>query len=184
MRGTRTPAPHRSRPNLRLDYAAWSAPSSERVNHAQPEAGGVGAARRVPEQGRRRNRRIAELLERVRAVRDARRQGVELRALRQAVRVARGDLARLAVGRIRKSCAAQLLVAFPPIGEGGVVRSGLVLADQIKVVDLALQRSQAVDVVGPVLQALIDAAQRETVQQSVGDAGLPCLVLAIRRGSG
>src|SRR5205809_228792 len=49
---------------------------SERVNHAQPEAGGVGAARRVLEQGRRRNRRVAELLERVRAVRDARGEGV------------------------------------------------------------------------------------------------------------
>src|SRR6266436_1116395 len=153
---------------------------SERVNHARPEAGGVGAARWVPKQGRRRNRRIAELLERVRPVRDARRQGIQLSALRQAVPIARGNLVRLAVRKIRESRAAQLLVAFPPIGEGGAVRSGLVLADHIYVVDLALQRSQAIDVVGPVLQALIDAAQRETVREAVRDAAFPCLVPAIR----
>src|SRR2546422_17712 len=82
-------------------------------------------------QGRRRNGRVAEVLERVRLVRDARRDRIELGALRKAVGIARGDLVGLALGEVREACAAQLFLAFLPVGERDVVRSGLVFADHI-----------------------------------------------------
>src|SRR5437660_261039 len=88
-----------SHPSLVVPCCGGASFFSERVDHADAEARRIGAARRVAEEHPRRDRRVAEGLERVGVIGDARRDRVKLRALRKRVTVARRDLASLLSGR-------------------------------------------------------------------------------------
>src|SRR6266852_5342413 len=153
----------RRRPPWSSSTAKRNPPDLEAVDHAGAEARRVSTVRRVTEQRRRRDRRVAEALEGVGFVRDARRDGVKLRALRQAVAVARRDLLRLAIGKVRESGAAQLLLALLAIGERHRMQAGLELSHGVPIGHLPLEAAQAVDVVGLVLEPLDDAAESERV---------------------
>src|SRR5205823_11037766 len=162
----------------------FSALALERVDHAEPEAGRIGAARRVAEERRRRDRRVAEGLERVGVIGDARRDRVKLRALRKRVTVAGRDLASLAVRQIREARARELLLALLAVGERQRMRSQRVLSYQVPVGHPALEAPQAVDVVGLVLQPLHDAAEAQVAVERELQPRFQSVVLAGRRRGG